>query len=40
MLKKIKDNKNYNQFINNINRFHNNFYLYENYIVNNLNIYT
>jgi len=40
MLKKNKDNKNYNQFINNINRFHNNFYLYENSIINNLNIYT
>jgi len=40
MLKKEKDNKNYNNFINNVNRVHNNFYLYENSIINNLNIYT
>jgi hypothetical protein len=40
MLKKDKDNKNDNHFINNNNRAHNNFYLYENSIINNLNIYS
>ena len=43
MLKKEKNNKNNknnNNIINNNNSVHNNFYLYENSVINNLNIFT